>query len=486
MKPWKQSMYVDHYLADCVAMGGIRRSARIAVKSWRDRDVIEFIDIKRGGWLHTANNSVGLDGEFWEKAQTPAPSHARRVFEAMCSAGYFDGTGEPGFLNLHKMVWDDSNLDDIRPDNLLCTNGKRNLRIHPKTMEMMGSLLEYAKGKKFPYLCNPCVTEDTWVMTDAGPRQVRELVAGPFRAVVDGATYDASAFYATGVKQVYRVVTSRGYEVRLTGNHQVKVSFCSGKKQITEWVAVEDLNLGDEMVICNHRAFDSWPGLGTFDEGWLVGEVVGDGSHNPESYGTYAKFWGESQKEMAKIAADRVRGLDAPVRSDFGEGSYNKRMKATVVKSVSLGGLCSLFLSPQGKGILPSVERASSDFYRGFLRGLFDADGSVQGSSRKGASVRLTQNDEDRLLIAQRMLSRLGIASTIYQNRKDGGKKRFPDGHGGYAWYNVTPTHELVVSRDNINVFADRIGFDEPAKKEKLSMLLLERQKAPYREQWTA
>jgi len=156
MKPWKQAMYVDHYLADCVAMGGIRRSSRIAVKSWRDRDVIEFIDIKRGGWLHTANNSVGLDDEFWEKVQTPAPSHARRVFEAMCSAGYFDNTGEPGFLNLQRMVWNSRGLDRIQPENLLCDDGSRILDLHPKTLEMMGSLLQHAKSRKFPYLCNPC------------------------------------------------------------------------------------------------------------------------------------------------------------------------------------------------------------------------------------------------------------------------------------------------------------------------------------------
>jgi ribonucleoside-diphosphate reductase alpha chain len=53
--------------------------------------------------------------------------------------------------------------------------------------------------------------------------------------------------------------------------------------------------------------------------------------------------------------------------------------------------------------------------------GLFDADGSVQGTQEKGLSVRLTQADAAALEAAQRMLLRLGIASTIYRDRRPAG-----------------------------------------------------------------
>lgn len=156
MKPWKQAMFVDHYLATCVVVGGIRRSARIAVKSWRDKDIFEFIDIKRGGWLYTANNSVGVDDEFWDKAATPAPSHARRVFEAMISAAYFDKTGEPAFLNQDKLTWSGEGLDDVTPETLLNKEIVETLGLHRKTMDMFDTLLQVAKGKKYPYIVNPC------------------------------------------------------------------------------------------------------------------------------------------------------------------------------------------------------------------------------------------------------------------------------------------------------------------------------------------
>lgn len=156
MKPWKQAMFVDHFLSSCVAVGGIRRSARIAVKNWRERDIFEFIDIKRGGWLYTANNTVGVDKEFWELAQTPAPSHARRVFEAMCSASYFDKTGEPAFLNLDKLSWSDEGIDNITPENYVGSLGKELLKLHPRTIEMIGKTLERAKQKPYPVMVNPC------------------------------------------------------------------------------------------------------------------------------------------------------------------------------------------------------------------------------------------------------------------------------------------------------------------------------------------
>lgn len=156
MKPWMQSMFIDHHLAACVAVGGIRRSARIAVKSWRDRGIFDFIDIKRGGWLFTANNSVGVDEEFWEQASSPAPSHGRKVFEAMVSAAYFDRTGEPGFLNMHRMSWSNKDLDTIASDTLLSKEGKELLDIHPRTEAMFENVLRFAKKKDYPFLVNPC------------------------------------------------------------------------------------------------------------------------------------------------------------------------------------------------------------------------------------------------------------------------------------------------------------------------------------------
>ena len=74
-----------------------------------------------------------------------------------------------------------------------------------------------------------------------------------------------------------------------------------------------------------------------------------------------------------------------------------------------------------------------------FLRGLFDTDGSVQGTQEKGISIRLAQSNLQTLQAAQRMLARLGIIATIYEERRPAHRRLLPDGHGGQKEYDVRP-----------------------------------------------
>lgn len=154
MKPWKQALFIDHYLAATVVMGDVRRSARMATKSWRDRDIIEFIDVKRGGFLWSANNSILVDDEFWQQAADPRPSHGRRVFEAAVSAAYYDKTGEPGFINVHKLCSNTDGIEDITAANYI--NKTYDFKLHPKTYEMIDKVLTVLKASGFKFITNPC------------------------------------------------------------------------------------------------------------------------------------------------------------------------------------------------------------------------------------------------------------------------------------------------------------------------------------------
>lgn len=162
MKPWKQALFVDHYIAACVQFGGARRSARMSVKSWRDRDVIEFVDVKRGGFLWSSNNSILVDAEFWEKARKPQHSHARRVFEAAVNAAYFDGTGEPGFINVDLMNTNMDGVDEITAKNYI--DKTIYVDLHPRTEDMIDNVLGHVKKLKYPFLTNPCgeIVLSTW------------------------------------------------------------------------------------------------------------------------------------------------------------------------------------------------------------------------------------------------------------------------------------------------------------------------------------
>src|SRR5262249_20402585 len=129
-------------------------------------------------------------------------------------------------------------------------------------------------------------------------------------------------------------------------------------------------------------------------------------------------------------------------------------------------------MAPRAKAITEQMERRSSAFHEALLRGLFDTDGSVQGSQEKGVSIRLAQSDIRTLDAAQRMLLRLGIASTIYKQRRPAGARELPDGRGGKKLYQVRAQHELAVTGDNLVVYAERIGFSDTEKSARLSNLL--------------
>ena len=176
-----------------------------------------------------------------------------------------------------------------------------------------------------------------------------------------------------------------------------------------------------------------------------------------------------------------------PHRSDFAgwmevAGRGEHRLALGEVKRIA----ADLGMTPGAKSITPALEQCSSDFCRAFLRGLFDADGSVQGTTAKGVSVRLAQSELATLEAAQRMLLRLGIASTIYRDRRPAGTTMLPDGRGGSAAYQVKAQHELVVARENLATFAERIGFHDSAKSTRLNSLLGSYHRTMNRERFLA
>lgn len=137
-------------------------SARMAVKSWRDRDIIEFVDIKRGGFLWSANNSVSVDAEFWQQAGDQRHTHGRRVFEAAVNAAYWDHSGEPGFINVDKLNQNKDGLEKITGDTYL--NPVTYPNLHRRTRDMIENVLEHVKSLRYPFITNPCgeVCLSTW------------------------------------------------------------------------------------------------------------------------------------------------------------------------------------------------------------------------------------------------------------------------------------------------------------------------------------
>lgn len=146
---WKQAMFVDHYLAECVLVGGARRSARIATKVWTDPEIFDFINIKRGGFLWSANNSVSVDDKFWKQRT----NHSKKVLTAMLKASYEDGTGEPGFINQHRLVQNDEGYEGYQDGKYATSKKYQPLK---RSEKMLAKLARNAGAKVYSQIPNPC------------------------------------------------------------------------------------------------------------------------------------------------------------------------------------------------------------------------------------------------------------------------------------------------------------------------------------------
>jgi ribonucleoside-diphosphate reductase alpha chain len=84
------------------------------------------------------------------------------------------------------------------------------------------------------------------------------------------------------------------------------------------------------------------------------------------------------------------------------------------------------------------------------------------------------------------MLLRLGIASSIYRERRQAGRRLLPDGHGGRRLYDCRANHELVIAGENLRTFAEQIGFEDVIKRARLQAALSAYKRKLNREQFIA
>ncbi len=490
--------YINVFDQSCatVESAGARRGAQMGVLRIDHPDVLEFITAKRtpGRW-NNFNVSVGVSDAFIEAVQQDADwalvHRAEPGAEQLQQGAQQRADGQWVYRTLPaRALWDTimrSTYDFAEPgilflDRMQTDNNLRALEAIEAT--------------------NPCVTADTWVMTDAGARQVQELIGQPFQALVNGQAYPVQSpgFFATGTKAVFELQTQQGHRLRLTADHRVRrVAQQTRYTQTLDWVAAGDLQAGDQIVLNDHRPALGWEGPGTEAQGYLMGLLIGDGTLKSDKavisvWAPVLRAVGSDAEALALSGADAVieaataAMAELPHRADFAgfqkpvAGRGERRMASAALRDLAL----SLGLRPGHKTLTEQIERQSSDFYAGLLRGLFDADGSVQGQQDKGVSVRLSQSDEDVLCAVQRMLLRLGIASTLYTERRAAGSRALPDGRGGVRDYTTQAQHELVISGENLRSFADRVGFADSDKAARLQAALAGYKRGLNRERFTA
>ncbi|MEY7849421.1 LAGLIDADG family homing endonuclease [Natrarchaeobius sp. A-rgal3] len=336
---------------------------------------------------------------------------------------------------------------------------------------------------------NPCVTGDTLVSTERGMIPAEELYEQGVATdvVVDGrlsedSVREASSVYKTGEKDVYKLTTSEGYELRLTADHRVMTD--SG------WVEAQNLEVDDTVHIVDRKG--KFGQHGTAEEGRVLGWLVGDGHLKHGEERAVLNFYdGDTE-----ISTDFAEDVNDVVREPIGNANYDvgvcqiqrseeyrgANAQEQRIRSTRLYELAEEIGLSENKHHVPdTIFRGSEEMARGFLQALFTADGGVQGNVEKGVSVRLSSSELGLLKDVQKLLLNFGIASKIYQNRRKEGTRELPDGNGGTKVYDTKAQHDLAITSSHVATFEEEIGFLLDRKNDELASRLDEYSRGPYR-----
>ena len=341
---------------------------------------------------------------------------------------------------------------------------------------------------------NPCVTGDTLVYTDGGLIPIYRLAAGEQHNAMLDRRKTAGTYYGdkapirkaweSGIKPVFKIETKEGYTARLTEDHKIQTD--------RGWVKARNLIEDDRIHL-----YDGIGGFGiggSLEEGRLVGWMIADGTYtHTGGKSASLEFWGE-KKELADTFCGYVNSFiddwtdeKAPREYDPITVSHIPERDTCRIGSVRLARYLeeTWELTRENKtGGLPlPVMRASRVFQQGLLQSLFSADGTVaKENEKKNRNLRLTSISISLLEDVQKLLLNFGIKSSLYKNRREAGKKEWPDG----KIYESKELHELNISGVDMVNFRNEIDLILISKQEKLMQGINSYTKGPYLKSFTA
>ena len=330
-----------------------------------------------------------------------------------------------------------------------------------------------------------CVSRDTLVATGNGIMRIDEI--GPcdaqpkswhkhnLKVVTDEGIKDSDEFYNNGHSKTITLKTKCGYTVTATEEHRFRVINEAGEYA---WKHLKDIKAGDYIVLQKDFYIDNGnykfpeynvephfnatkiniPKFPTEELGEFIGYFMGDGALSINEHGTGRLILTIADKEeeiknrMIYIT-EKIFGLTPCAQKKPDDNSTNYFFNSTVLTN------WLRFIGVDKKSSIDAnvpevIFKGGKSFAKGFIRGLFSADGCVTKEGYPSLCT-ISEKMADGLRI---LLLSIGIptCTSIKSDRKDA--------------FGDNPIYQIrIITNEGIRKFKDEIGFIVSEKNERLN-----------------
>ena len=398
---------------DVVKQGGTRRGANMAVLRVDHPDIEEFIHVKdTSQHLQNFNISVAVTDDFMHAVETGAgfdlinprtskaasTADARSIWDQIINSAHL--TGDPGLIF----------IDQIN---------RHNTNHHLGPIEAV----------------NPCVTADTLVYTKQGLITIDNLWSNREdpQVVVDG-RFDQHRFQqagpvmATGVKPVYKLITTEGYQIRLTADHQVMTE--------NGWTQADRLQPGDRLHILNRKG--GFGPSGDHATGTLLGWLSARNTLEPDQALLPFISGLALHREFPNAARSAFQGTTPKGQAAVALATKHTHTNNTLYTELKHAAARYGLTKDNADRVPPSVFQGTEPMQRGYLQALFTADTNLPSDNDQ--NLTLTLKSQEHALDVQRLLLNFNVFSRSTPNP-------------------VPPLYDVVLSGQGIRTLAIQIGL---------------------------
>jgi uncharacterized sporulation protein YeaH/YhbH (DUF444 family)/intein/homing endonuclease len=305
-------------------------------------------------------------------------------------------------------------------------------------------------------------------MADGSYKDVSEIVVGDRVACLDLETLEKAtsevAEIFTKIAQETLAIQTEDAQLRATPEHRYFV-YDEPANRVVEKRAGE-LRAGDKLILINTwgSAAETYAATLSQDQAYILGVLLGDGNLFISPNSTYMAVTDESEERLRLYQETFARAFGVRGIISNRPGPHNRRRihfnRAPLARELA-ERFPMLRHRSRHRYVEASIYRESPDVRAAFLRGLFDAEGTIAHHSVMFYSA-------SRKLIVQikHLLSYWGIRARL--NEFEQSASRMGEGHtiraGTY--------YKLSINAKDVLLFAEHIGFGCPQKRAKLAALV--------------